>query len=109
MGFTLPANSAWWKGLLTPVDPELTVEDGHRTFALTYMMVRVAYRRRGYARALHDALLKDRPEQRGALLVLPDNTPARTAYYGWGWYQLGELQPFLDAPIYEAMVLELKN
>jgi len=109
MGFTLPAGSAWWKGLLTPVDPALTTEDGHRTFALTYMMLRVAYRRRGYARALHDALLKARPEQRAALLVLPDNIPARTAYLAWGWYQIGELQPFPDAPVYEAMVLKLGN
>jgi GNAT superfamily N-acetyltransferase len=107
MGFTLPANSAWWKGLLTPIDPALTVEDGHRTFALTYMMVRAAHRRHGYARVLHDALLQDRPEQRAGLLVLPDNIPARTAYRAWGWYQLGELQPFPDAPVYEAMVLKL--
>jgi GNAT superfamily N-acetyltransferase len=107
MGFTLPANSAWWKGLTTPVDPALTTEDGHRTFALTYMMVRVAHRRRGYARALHDALLRGRPEQRAALLVIPDNIPARTAYEKWEWYEFGKLQPFPDAPVYDAMVLNL--
>ena len=66
-------------------------------------------RRRGYARALHDAMLRDRSEERAALLVLPDNVPARTAYRAWGWYQLGELQPFDDAPIYEAMLLELSR
>jgi GNAT superfamily N-acetyltransferase len=109
MGFTLPAGSAWWRGLRTDVDPAVLVEDGQRTFALTYMMVRAAWRRRGYARALHDALLRDRPEQRAALLVLPDNVPARTAYDSWGWYQIGELQPFADAPVYDALVLDRQS
>jgi GNAT superfamily N-acetyltransferase len=107
MGFTLPADSAWWRGQLTEADPTLIAEDGHRTFALTYMMVRVAHRRRGYARALHNALLANRPEQRATLLVIPDNIPARTAYRTWGWYQVGQLQPFPDAPIYDALVLDL--
>jgi hypothetical protein len=49
--------------------------------------------------ALHDALLQGRAEERGALLVLPDNVPARAAYHSWGWYQIGELQPFADAPV----------
>ncbi|MGI5238768.1 GNAT family N-acetyltransferase [Dactylosporangium sp. CA-139066] len=109
MGFTLPTNSAWWKGLTTTVDPALTTEDGRRTFALTYIMVRVAYRRRGYARLLHDALLEGRPEQRATLLVLPENVAARTAYRTWDWYQIGELQPFPDAPLYDALVLDLPS
>jgi GNAT superfamily N-acetyltransferase len=109
MGFTLPAGSSWWQGLHTEADPALLVEDGRRTFALTYMMVRAPWRRRGYARALHDALLKNRAEKRAALLVLPDNIPARTAYRAWGWYQIGDLQPFPDAPVYEAMVLDLAS
>jgi GNAT superfamily N-acetyltransferase len=107
MGFTLPAGSTWWSGLTTPVDPALTAEDGSRTFAITYMMVRMAYRRRGYARVLHDALLRNRHEQRAALLVQPDNTAARTAYHSWHWRQIGMLQPFPDAPLYEAMTLDL--
>jgi GNAT superfamily N-acetyltransferase len=109
MGFTLPAGSSWWRGLRTAVDPALLTEDGHRTFAITYMMVRAPWRRRGYARALHDALIQGRAERRGALLVLPDNVAARTAYRSWGWYRVGELQPFADAPVYDAMVLDLPS
>jgi GNAT superfamily N-acetyltransferase len=107
MGLTLPAGSAWWRGLRTGADPALLIEDGHRTFALTYMMVRAPWRRRGYARALHDALLGDRTEERATLLVLPDNVPARSAYDSWGWYEIGKLQPFADAPVYDALVLYL--
>ncbi len=107
LGFTLPADSTWWRGLRGELNPEFTEEDGSRTFALTEMMVRPAYQRRGYARALHGALLADRPEQRATLLVRPDNTAARTAYLSWGWYKVGDLQPFDDAPVFEAMVREL--
>jgi GNAT superfamily N-acetyltransferase len=90
------------------VNPALLVEDGSRTFALTEIMVRAAWRRRGYARGLHDALLANRSEERATLLVLPDNIPARTAYLSWNWYKLGDLRPFDDAPTYEAMVLDLR-
>jgi ribosomal protein S18 acetylase RimI-like enzyme len=107
LGYTLPAGSSWWRGLRGEPDPELTEEDGARTFALTEMMVRQAYRRRGYARALHDALLSDRHERRATLLVRPDNDAARSAYRSWGWYNVGDLQPFDDAPVFEAMVREL--
>jgi ribosomal protein S18 acetylase RimI-like enzyme len=107
LGFTLPAGSGWWRGLRGEVDPKLIEEDGSRTFALTEMMVRPAYQRRGYARALHDALLADRPEQRATLLVRPDNVAARSAYLSWGWYKVGDLQPFDDAPVFEAMVRKL--
>jgi len=109
LGYTLPACSGWWRGLRTPVDLALLVEDGRRTFGITYMMVREAWRRRGYARALHDALLADRIEERAALLVRPENVPATSAYQSWGWQKLGELQPFDSAPVYDAMVLELSR
>jgi ribosomal protein S18 acetylase RimI-like enzyme len=53
-------------------------------------------------------LLRHRPEARATLLVRPENTPARAAYRSWGWYELGQLQPFDDAPVFEAMVRELR-
>lgn len=107
LGYTLPAGSRWWEGLRQDVPKDLLVEDGHRTFGLNEIMVRAPWRRRGYARALHDALLADRAEERATLLVLPDNVPAGSAYRSWGWYKLGELQPFPDAPVYDAMLLDL--
>lgn len=106
-GYTLPADSRWWHGLRGDVDSALFTETGRRTFAVTDLLVRPPWRRRGYARALHDTLLLPRPEARATLLVLPDNIPARTAYLAWGWHKLGELQPFDDAPVFDAMVREL--
>jgi ribosomal protein S18 acetylase RimI-like enzyme len=109
LGYTLPAASQWWRGLRAEVDPDLLREDGHRTFAVTEIMVLADHRRRGYAGQLHDALVSDRDEQRATLLVLPDNAPAKAAYESWGWFKLGELQPFDDAPVYDAMMLDLKR
>lgn len=107
LGYTLPAGSRWWQGFRGEVDTALLTEDGHRTFALTEIMVRAQWRRRGHARALHDALLADRAEERATLLVLPDNIAARSAYHQWGWRKLGVLQPFDDAPVYDSLVLDL--
>ncbi|MEU7823432.1 GNAT family N-acetyltransferase, partial [Catellatospora sp. NPDC049133] len=103
LGYTLPEGSAWWRGFLNEVDPELLVEDGARTFALNYIMVRPSQRRRGAAEALHAVLMSSRPEARATLLVLAHNTAALTAYQKWGWHKLGELKPFEDSPVYEAM------
>ncbi|MEU7907214.1 GNAT family N-acetyltransferase [Actinoplanes sp. NPDC049118] len=107
LGYRLPASTRWWQGLITDVKPEQVAEDGARTFALTYMMVRRGCRRRGYAKELHDALLRGRPEMRATLLVQQANTIARSAYNSWGWYKIGELKPFDDAPLYDAMLRDL--
>lgn len=108
-GFTLPNGARWWKGLQGEVEQDMVKEDGHRTFALCELAVRQSWRRRGYARALHDALLQDRHEQRATLLVRQENVPARTAYTSWGWYEIGKLQPFPEAPTFNAMMLDLAN
>jgi ribosomal protein S18 acetylase RimI-like enzyme len=106
-GYTLPSDSPWWDVLQSDVDPSLLAETGERTFAVTELLVRPPWRRRGYARALHDALLADRQEARATLLVLPDNTAASMAYRSWSWYKIGDLRPFDDAPMFDAMVREL--
>lgn len=107
LGYTLPAGSGWWRGLNSEAKEEELREDGHRTFALTEIMVREPWRRQGFARQLHDRLLADRKEERATLLVLPDNTPAKAAYASWGWRKLGELKPFEDSPTYDAMIVAL--
>lgn len=109
LGYPLPAGSGWWRGIRGEVDQALLTETGNCTFAINELMVRPQWRRRGYAGALHDALLRNRPEERATLLVRPDNTPAQAAYRSWGWYKLGELQPFDDAPVFDAMVRELSE
>ncbi|GAA1394385.1 GNAT family N-acetyltransferase [Catellatospora coxensis] len=107
LGFRLPAGSGWWSGLQDHVDPEMLNEDGTRTVAICEIMVREQFRRRGYARRLHDAFLHDRTESRATLLVDPTNTPAKAAYLSWGWQRLGGVRPFADSPTYDGMLLTL--
>jgi ribosomal protein S18 acetylase RimI-like enzyme len=107
LGYTLPEGSGWWRGLKSDIDQSELNEDGHRTFALNEIMVLEQWRRQGFAHQLHDQLLTGRTEERATLLVLPDNTPAQSAYISWGWRKLGNLKPFDDSPTYDAMVLPL--
>lgn len=107
-GYTLARNAAWWSGLITPVDPKLIEETGARTFALNEIMVHPGHQRQGIAHALHTELMAHRSEERSTLLVRQDNTAAQTAYANWGYHSIGRLQPFPDAPVYDALVLSLQ-
>ncbi len=62
-----------------------------------------AHQGKGYGRLIHDALLKARPERLAHLLVRQDN-PAKNAYLHWSWHIVGQVQPFSDAPVMDAMV-----
>jgi ribosomal protein S18 acetylase RimI-like enzyme len=104
-GFPLPASTRWWDGLLTPVPDGFTAEDGHRTFAISEIMVRSPWRRQGIAKELHDEVLAGSPTQRATLLVEPDNAPAQAAYASWGWCKVAELRPGWEhAPLYHALL-----
>ncbi|MGH3888990.1 MAG: GNAT family N-acetyltransferase [Pseudonocardiaceae bacterium] len=107
LGETLPARSGWWRGFKGAVDLDLLRETGTRTFAINELMVRPPWRHRGYAQALSSALLEDRPEERAALLVRAENTAAYTAYQSWGFQTIGQVRPFDDSPLYEAMMRTL--
>jgi ribosomal protein S18 acetylase RimI-like enzyme len=109
LGYVLPEGAGWWRGLTTPLDPEMIAETGNRTFALCELMVHPDWQRRGIAEAVHDELLAHRPEERATVLVREDNTPAQRAYAKWGWRRLGKLRPFPDSPHYDALVLDLSN
>ncbi|WP_119726295.1 GNAT family N-acetyltransferase [Thermomonospora amylolytica] len=107
-GWALPENTAWWNGLESEPEPGFTREDGTRTFALSEIMVRRAWTGRGIAHALHDTLLRARPEQRATLLVRPDNTNAYNAYKRWGWRKVSRLRPgWPDAPLMDVLILDL--
>jgi GNAT superfamily N-acetyltransferase len=107
-GFPLPASTRWWSGLLTSVPSGFADEDGHRTFAISEVLVRSLWRRQGIARALHDELLADRTEDRATLLVEPDNNPAQMAYARWGWQKVAQLRPsWENAPIFDVLVRPL--
>jgi hypothetical protein len=106
-GSPLSADTRWWKGLRTPVAPELTIENGNRTLALSELMVLTAVRGTGAAKRIHDELLRDRTEERVTLLVDREHPRVRTRYEEWGYRRLGEVQPFPDSPVFDAMILSL--
>lgn len=108
-GYTLPETARWWQGLTMPVDPELITETGHRTFALCELMVHPDWQRHGIARELHEELLNHRSEERATLLTRSDNTAAQAAYAKWGWVKIATLQPYPDAPNYDALILPLSK
>lgn len=107
-GYVLPAGSRWWDGLLDPVPEGFTDESGQRTFALNELHVRDQWRGHGVATRLHAESVGNRTEQRATVLVRPEN-PARAAYLRWGYRLVGRLQPYVDSPVYEALVLDLQG
>ncbi|TMR27795.1 GNAT family N-acetyltransferase [Actinomadura geliboluensis] len=107
-GWPLGPDTAWWRGLIDEPEPDFTVEDGARTFALSEIMVCGQWKGQGVAHALHDALLGRRSEARATLLVEADNVTAYRAYSSWGWERVGQLRPnWPDAPLFDVLVLPL--
>nr|WP_206323962.1 GNAT family N-acetyltransferase [Streptomyces sp. HNM0574] len=89
--------NGWWRGIdgLTGQD---TWEDGTRTFAVSEIMVRPAWRGQGQAGRMHGALLADRREQRATLLADSSHVKTLNLYRSWGYVPLGEMRPADDAP-----------
>ncbi|TGB09784.1 GNAT family N-acetyltransferase [Streptomyces sp. MZ04] len=108
-GCVLQAGTRWWNRLRTPVPDGATVEDGARTFALSELMVVEKMRGTGAAKAIHDELLRGRPEQRVTLLVEREHPKVRGLYEAWGYGWFGEVLPFADSPLYDAMVLRIDS
>lgn len=87
-GLPLRSSTSFWRNLTTRLPEEVTAEPPGRTFALAELVVRASWRRQGIAQALHDLVLRDRPEERAALVVLPAATPAQNAFRKWGWRKI---------------------
>jgi ribosomal protein S18 acetylase RimI-like enzyme len=84
-GMPLRPSTSWWRDLTTPLPPDVTTEHQGRTFALTELEVRAAWRRQGIGRELHDLILSGRTEERATVTAAPDATAAQAAFRGWGW------------------------
>ena len=84
-GMPLRSSTDWWRHLTTPLPDAVTAEHPGRTFALVELVVRASWRRQGIGRALHDLILRDRPEERATLTIPPAATPAQNAFRNWGW------------------------
>jgi GNAT superfamily N-acetyltransferase len=84
-GMPLRPSTSWWRDLTTTVPGDVTAEHPGRTFALTELAVRPAWRRQGIGRALYDLVLAGREEERLTLAVLPAATAAQQAFRQGGW------------------------
>ncbi|MGW6925621.1 GNAT family N-acetyltransferase [Streptomyces sp. NPDC054950] len=109
-GYRLPADTGWWNNLLEPMPRQFTRETGGRTFAVIELAVRRPWRRRGVAAGLHARLLDGLPVERVTLTMRPEPeaAPAQSAYAAWGYRKVGRSHPWPEAPVYDAMVLELR-
>ncbi|MFF6997495.1 GNAT family N-acetyltransferase [Streptomyces sp. NPDC008313] len=105
---TLPQKTGWWSHMLAPLPEDDTAEDGKRTTALFELMVREPWRGTGLARRVHERLLSGRPEERVTLLVEVTHPKVKALYESWGYSNVGNQQPFPDAPVYATMVRHLR-
>ena len=88
----------------------MTNERPGRTFALVELLVRAPFRRQHIAQAMHDMLLRDRPEERATLTVLPAALPAQRAYAKWGWRTVTQKRnPLPGSPVFDVLVKELRR
>jgi ribosomal protein S18 acetylase RimI-like enzyme len=102
-GVALTGDTPWWSRMTEPLPDELTAEWTGRTFAVIDLGVRQDHRKRGIGRALLDALLANRPEQRATLTVQPVAADTKAFYDHLGWQRLGTtkapagaVSPFFD-------------
>jgi GNAT superfamily N-acetyltransferase len=100
LGYTLTADTRWWDGLQPAAVEGFSTEHGSRTFVLSEIEVRRAWQSKGVGRALHDALMQGRPEERATLATGPDAS-SRAVYESWGWQRVGRV-PGVDGDYYSA-------
>jgi GNAT superfamily N-acetyltransferase len=108
-GYSAPRGGSSWRGLRTKVADAVIEETGNRTFDLCELMVIPRWRKTGIARAIHDELVAHRQEERASLLVDRQHSRVRALYERWGYRWVGELVPTADAPVFDAMVLPLRQ
>ncbi|MBV9024025.1 MAG: GNAT family N-acetyltransferase [Streptomycetaceae bacterium] len=108
-GYALSAgDTRWWGGVQPEPTAEFLEETGSRTWVLSEIEVRRAWQGRGIGRALNDAVLGARGEERATLATGP-NAPAQRVYEAWGWQRVGRI-PGAESEyysVYELFVLEL--
>jgi ribosomal protein S18 acetylase RimI-like enzyme len=108
-GMALRPDTQWWSGMTEPLPDELTAEWKGRTFAIIDVAVREDYRKQGIGRALLDALLASRPEQRATLTVQPVAADTKEFYEHLGWQRVGTTKAPEGAvsPFFDVYLLQL--
>lgn len=103
-----PDSEDEWRTMDTVTSPDVREYGiGGTTFGLCEIMVRAPWRGSGIARTIHDDLMRERPEPRASLLVEREHPRVRATYERWGYRPVAVSQPFADAPLYDAMILDL--
>ena len=108
-GHDLKVGTKWWTGSFSTVPEETAREYPGQTFAVIELAVLKPYRRTGVGRELHVHLLAGLSHERVTLLVRDEAGPAVAAYESWGYHRVGRVQPFDDAPTYNAMLQQLRG
>lgn len=104
-GLPLSSSTAWWEGFSdTVLSEDFTREDGHRTFVIMELAVRIPYRRQGLGRALHASLVDRNPAERITLAVRPEAIGATRLYAALGYQVVGLTCPWEGAPTYQCMI-----
>ena len=108
-GLPLRPSTSWWRGLTTPLPPQVTAEHPGRTFAVTELLVRASWRRQGIGTELHRFLLGGRAEERATLTVPPGAGAAQAALRSWGWRKIARTRgdESDDAPVRDVLVIDL--
>jgi GNAT superfamily N-acetyltransferase len=107
-GMPLRLATSWWRHLTTPLPEEMTTEHPGRTFAVTDLLVRAAWRRQGIGTALHDLVLAGRSEERATLTAVPDARPAQHALRSWGWRKVARTRdPGPDSALLDVLLITL--
>jgi len=76
----------------SPLPDDLTAEHAGRTFALTSLVVRAAWRKQGIGTGLHRQIMAGRREERATLTVSPGATAAQRALRAWGWTKVARIR-----------------
>jgi ribosomal protein S18 acetylase RimI-like enzyme len=107
-GMPLRPSTSWWRALTTPLPDEVVTEYPGRTFSLTDVLVRAAWRRQGIGRTLHDLLLRGRREERATLVVWPEATAAQRAFQSWGWHRIARTRDSgVESTVADVLVTDL--
>jgi GNAT superfamily N-acetyltransferase len=79
------------------------------TFHVSELMVRSQWRKTGLSTRIHDALIAQRGEAIACLLVDVAHPRVQALYESWGYFKVGETQPFPDSPVDAIMVKFLRS
>ncbi|MFF3088792.1 GNAT family N-acetyltransferase [Streptomyces nojiriensis] len=97
-GNTVVPGDRWWKRINAPGAPEKFA--GRDALAVKEIGVVPAWRGIGVSRQMHDVLLTGRDEPHATLMVNPAAGDGKVLrlYEGWGYEEIGVVQPSPDSP-----------